>query len=121
MNNLIKQNELTDTDIEQLDSQNMENIFNVYADGDGSYYYNLLKTVNFPEDLNPSVYDIYTAQPKDTWPLIAWKHYGNVKLWWIVCAVNQVDNPVGQPAQGAAIKILKPSVIRSVLSELKEL
>ena len=116
----MKQNEIPDFDIEKLTAQNLENIFNVYQDDNENYYYNVLKSVSFPEDLDPLVYTEYVTQPKDTWPLIAWNFYRDVKLWWIICAVNQIANPVGQPKPGTKLKILSNSIVRDVLVQIKE-
>ena len=116
----MKQNEIKDKNIKKLDPQNIENLFNIYNNEDGSYYYNILKTVNFPEELDPNIYSTYTTLPKDTWPLIAWKFYGDVRLWWIICAVNNIIDSVGQPKIGTTIKILGSNIVRDVLVQIKE-
>jgi LysM repeat protein len=102
----------------KLTPQNYENIFNVFQDGDGYYYYNLIKTVNFPTDLDATTYSEYTTQLNDTWALIAWNFYRNVKMWWIICAANQILNPVIQPAVGTKLKIINTVTARSVLNSL---
>jgi len=74
----MKQNDIInnkiDVTLKKLDSQNLENLWNIHTTEDGEYFYNLLKTVNFPSDLDPTIYGTYTTVPGDTWPLIAWKH-----------------------------------------------
>ena len=105
----------------KITPQNYENIFNVYEDEDeGWYYYDLLKKVNFPEDLNPNVYTFYTVNRGDIWPTLAWKFYRNVKLWWIICAANQIQNPTQLPAPGTQLKILNTTTIRNILNQLKD-
>lgn len=104
----------------KLTPQNYENIFNVYVDKDTEmYYFNLLRTVNFPEDLDPRVYYTYVVGPTDTWPTISWKHYKNVKLWWIICSANQIQNPTDHPKSGTVLKIITPQYIRSIIHNLK--
>jgi LysM repeat protein len=116
----MKQNDLTINDIKKLAPQNIENLWNIYFDEEiDGYFYNILKTVNFPENIEPTIYGTYTSQPGDTWPLIAWKHYLDVRLWWIVCALNRIENPVGQPEPGTAIKILSVDIVRQILIDIK--
>jgi len=103
-----------------LDPQKMENIFNVYTDDDSYYYYNLLKSVYFPEDLDPTYYTTYTVVPKDTWPLISWKNYQTTNLWWLLCAVNQIINPTEPLEPGTILRILNVDVVRNVMVEINQ-
>jgi hypothetical protein len=103
----------------KITPQNYENIFNVYQDEDGFYYYNILKTVNFPAELDPSVFQEYTTGYNDTWPIISWKFYHSVKLWWLICAANQIVNPVEQPKAGTVLKIINSTVARNILNNLE--
>jgi hypothetical protein len=113
----MKHNEVPNVSI-QLTPQNYENIFNVHQDKDDMYYYDLLKKVNFPENLNENTFKVYSVTRGDSWALIAWKHYRNVKLWWTICAVNQITNPTQLPETGSQIKIINATVIRSILNQL---
>jgi len=115
-----KQNEINDVAIKKLSAQNIENLFYISQRENGQYFYNMLKTVNFPDDINPSLYSNYETKPKDTWPTIAYDFYKDVRLWWLICSVNQIDNPVEQPLPGTVIKILRANTVRNVLNKLKE-
>lgn len=114
----MKQNDITDKSIEKLAAQNIENLFNVYDDN-GVYFYNILRTINFPDDVLANLYYTYVTNPGDTWPLISWNAYKDVKLWWIVCSLNNIQNPVAQPVAGTVLKILNPDIVREVLMEIK--
>jgi hypothetical protein len=103
-----------------LTPQNYENIFNVYEDGDGFYYFNLLRTVNFPTDLDTNSYQLYVTDYGDMWPLIAWKMYRNVKLWWVVCAANGIIDPTVAPKPGTQLKIINRIIIKDLLNQIKE-
>jgi hypothetical protein len=113
---------ITDIKIKSTDitSENYENIFNIYTDEDGFYYYNLLRKVDFPDDLDSNVYDYYETKGTETYPNIAYDAYKSVKLWWIVCAANQIDDPTKQPTAGTLLKIIKPSYIRIILARMRE-
>ena len=116
----IKQNEIKDVVIKKLSAQNLENLFSVFQKADGQYFYNILKIVNFPEDIDPTLYTYYETKPKDTWPLIAYNIYKDVRLWWIICSANQIVNPVVQPIAGSMLKILTPDIVRTILTQIKE-
>ena len=45
----MKQNQIDE--LSKLEPENMENMFNVYQEKDGMYYYNLLRTIEFPDNL----------------------------------------------------------------------
>ena len=105
--------------IYKITSDSYENIFNVYESDDGYYFYNILKRVCFPIDLNPNIYNFYETKPKDSYPLISWKHYNTIKLWWLVCATNQIINSVEQPKIGTILKIIKPFYVRQILSTIE--
>lgn len=106
--------------IVEITSENYENIFNVYTDENQFYYYNLLKKVDFPDDLDPDVYDYYQTLPIDTYPNIAYTFYKNITLWWLICATNHIDNPIKQPEAGTLLKILKPFYVKNVLSRMNQ-
>lgn len=115
---MTKQNDINDVNY-RLNSQQYENVFNVYEDSDIGYFYNLLRTINFPEDLDPDTYDIYVIESGDTWPQISWRVYSSVFLWWVICAVNQIQDPTKVPAPGIKIKILRPFYVKNLLNDVR--
>lgn len=102
----------------EISTENYENVFNIYTDENDFYYFNLLKKVDFPDDIDPNIYDYYEALPDDFYPLISYKFYNNIKLWWIVCAVNHIDDPTSAPIAGTLLKIIKPYYIQVILSKV---
>lgn len=112
-----KQNNISD--LPSLDAYAFENIFNVYREKD-VYFYNLLKTVNFPQSIDSSFYSNYTV-PFDniTWTNISFIHYHTTNLWWLICSVNNIQNPVEFPKAGTVLKILNPEVVTSVVKTIK--
>ena len=103
-----------------ITSENYENIFNIFSDENDFYYYNLLKKVDFPEDLDPDVFDYYKTLPSETYPNISYKAYKNVTLWWLICASNHIDDPTKQPEAGTILKIIKIDFVKNVLARLTE-
>ena len=59
-----KQNDIKDVVIDKLSAQNLENLFYIFKRDNGQYFYNILKTVNFPEDIDPQIYTQYETSLK---------------------------------------------------------
>ena len=99
---------------------NLENTFNVHQelDEEEKYFYNILKTVNIPEDLDPEYYDLYTVKYGDMWPTLAHRFYKNVNLWWLICATNQIQNATENPKTGINIKKIKSGYVTEILNEI---
>jgi nucleoid-associated protein YgaU len=115
----MKHNEVPEIS-HKIKPQNYENIFNVYFDSDNEwYFYNILRKVNFPDNLDTGVYSVYRVMHGETWPGLAWKFYKNVKLWWVICAVNKVYDPTDDPTGGTELKILTANTVRSILNEIQ--
>ena len=112
----MKQNQITD--LPKLDIENLENMFNVYQDQDGMYFYNLLQTVVFPQNLPLSLFVSYTIKYGDTWPYISFKTLDTPNLWWIILLANNIQNPITPLVNGTTIKIPKTTVVKEVLSQI---
>jgi hypothetical protein len=112
----MKQNSISD--LNRLYSENMENIFNVYTDDMGMYYYNLLQTISFPTDLPPNLFKPYTISYGDTWPFISFKTLNHPNLWWIILLANNIQNPITSLVVGTTIRIPLPVVVREVVAQI---
>lgn len=112
-----KQNDISE--LPYLDTFRYENLFNVYQNNNNQYFYNILSKINFPADMDETFYTIYTV-PSDqvSYTFISDKFYGTITLWWLICAVNNIQNPVQFPKAGSSLKILLPSVARNVIQQL---
>jgi len=118
--------------LDKLHPENMENIFNVYQEADGLYYYNLLQTIAFPQDLPLNLFTSYNVTYGDTWPYISYKNYNTPNLWWIILLANNIQNPmtlVTNPSPtftpplnsivpGSTIRIPIAVVVKDVLAQI---
>ncbi len=111
----MKQNQIQD--LKKLKNENFENIFNVYQES-GMYYYNLLQTIHFPQDLPQSLFTTYVISYGDTWPLISFKNYKTPNLWWLILLANGINNPLEPLVLSTTIKIPVNSVVREVLTQI---
>lgn len=112
----MKQNQITN--LERLSPENLENIFNVYKDQDGMYFYNLLQTIVFPRNLPPSLFTTYSSVYGDTWPFISFKTLNNPNLWWLILLANNIDNPTTAIPNGTVILIPKQAVVQEIISQI---
>lgn len=103
-----------------IGDHNYERIFNVYIDDNKFYAFNINKTIHFPDDLDPSLIEYVRINGNLAWSHISFKIYGTIKLWWLICLVNKILNPVILPRAGTVIKIIKPDAVEHVLGQINE-
>jgi hypothetical protein len=114
----MKQNSIVS--LNKLKTENYENIFNVYREENGLYYYNLIQTVVFPSNLPKGLFSVYEIGHGDSWPYISYKVYNTPNLWWIILLANQIDNPTNNPVPGSLLKIPKTDIVKEVLAQIKK-
>lgn len=105
-------------DLPRLKNENFENIFNVYATEEGQYYYNLLQTVVFPQNLPDGYFDFYDIEYGDTWPYISYKVYNSTGSWWIILLANNINNPITSLVPGTRIKVPKMRIVKLIISQI---
>jgi len=113
----LKTNDIPNVQYKILFSH-LENLFNVYEDTDGQYFYNILKTVSIPEEIGPEFFDYYTVGQDDMWPIIAYRFYNNVSLWWLICSANQIQDATQKPEAGTVLKIIKNEYVTDILNKI---
>lgn len=115
----MKANDITQIQY-SISESNFENVFNVYEDKNSEkYFYNILKTVIIPEDLDEEYYDNYSVKFGDMWTTISYKFYNDVSLWWVVCVANQIDDATKNPKIGSTIKIIKSQYLPEIINRLE--
>jgi hypothetical protein len=107
-------------DLPKISSYRYENFFNIYTDSDDFKFYNLLRSINLFPANNSEVEDVYNTTFNDTWHLISYKKYNTIDLWWLVCAYNDIQNPVKMPEPGTQLKLLKSNYVSPIISELNK-
>lgn len=112
----MKQNQISQ--LPKLDVESYENIFNVYQDDNGMYYYNLLQTISFPSNLPLSLFTSYVVKYGDSWPFISYKNFNTPNLWWLILLANNIQNPLEPLINGTVLKIPKTEVVKEVLAQI---
>ena len=98
-----------------------ENIFNVYEhDGEVPYtYYDILTKVSIPSDIDPDYLNKFTIPSEMPWTTISYNIYGTQHLWWLLCLLNNIKNPVKLLEAGSEIIALKEIYLSDIYSTLK--
>ena len=106
------------SELPRITEEKYENIFNVYLDENNRYYYNLLETITFPQNLPDAFFTTYTIQPGDILPFISYKLFNSINVWWIVALANQINNPTLPLEVGTQLKIPNTNIIREIISQI---
>lgn len=103
-----------------LTTYRLENLFKVYKNDSDKYFYNLLNTINIPDDINPAFFTTYTVPSNNVpWTYISYINYGTPELWWLICSTNKINNPINFAAGGTQLKILVPEIVTNILASIK--
>ncbi len=102
-----------------LRPQQYENIFNVYEDKDGFYFYNLLQNVILP-DLPENYTHLVTTDKGDTWTTISWAAYGTIHLWWTILLLNKIQNPLQMPEPGTVLKYIRKEHLGYLIKSISQ-
>ena len=103
-----------------LELYRYENIFKLYKQGENDYYYyNILKKIKIPEDINEEIFDF--VKLPDAMPLttLSYRIYGTTYLWWLIMIVNDISNPMSIES-GKRVRIVKKPFLRILLENIKE-
>ena len=106
-------------DLPDLEDTRYENVFKL-AKSDKFFFYNIIKKISIPDDLQSDIYYEYRISSTQPWTQLSNEIYGTQNLWWIICLVNKVFNPIGNPELGEVYKIIKPDYINIILQEIKK-
>lgn len=104
-----------------LEPYRYENIFKLYQTGDKDFYfYNILKKLQIPQDINNNLFHITTLPPGMPFTTLSYNLYGTTYLWWLICAINEIKNPFDQSLAGMRIKVLKKDYVKPVLDSIQQ-
>lgn len=110
-----KRNDISE--LTNISEYKYENLFQVYSLS-SYYFYNILNRVTFPSDIDGDFFDYYTVDKSLPWTIISYNVYNTIDLWWLICALNGIENPVAFPERGTQLKMLKPIYVREVIDQI---
>lgn len=107
------------SDIINLTNYNIEKYTPVEIDDDGFQFFNLMTTVNIPENINPIYTETYIPRESETFQTISYKKYGTIKLWWLICATNFIFDTTNGAVAGYPLTIIKKEYVQAILNGLR--
>ena len=102
----------------EISDRNIETKIPVAVDKNGMLFFNLMSKVSIPYNINPVFYDLYTPKKNESFQTIAYKFYGNIKLWWVICETNKLFNITEGAAADVPLKIIKKQYIYDIIKEI---
>lgn len=117
---MLGQYQIQIPELPALSRFNYERIFRLYKTENNQYYYNLLQSITMPNEVDETKIYYMTVRQRQPWVMISFKAYQTIELWWLICLINKIDNPLTMPQSGTVLKILKPEFIPQVLKEIDE-
>ena len=107
-------------ELPRISKNAFENLFKVYKQDDGIYFYNILRTMHFPDELDQKYYYTYTITSPEPLTNLSFKFYGDIELWWLICLANKIDNPVELLEGGTTIRVIRSKYIENIIKKLKD-
>ena len=107
-------------ELEGLNPSRYENIFKIYKDSDSLYFYNILNNIIVPDDIDQQFYYTIKVNRRIPWTTLSYEQYATIDLWWLICLLNKIDNPVKFAEPGTELKILKRSYLPTILNIIQK-
>ena len=107
-------------DLATLDFARYENIFKLYKDSNSIYFYNILNSIQVPDDIDKQYFYTVKINRKIPWTTISYEQYATIDLWWLICLINKIDNPIKFVEPGTELKILKRSYLPAILNIMQK-
>jgi hypothetical protein len=104
-------------ELPKLNEFRYENLLTVYQ-LDGYYVYNLINSLSMDTDLDQDFYYDWVVDKPIPWTGISYIHYETINLWWLICIVNGIMNPIQIIEAGNTLKILKPEYVRIIIDKV---
>ena len=114
----LKNNEIKA--LSKISKSRYENIFNVGTNNE-YYFYNIIKTVKFPEDLSPGIFYNKTITNKVPYTAISFDVHSTQDLWWFILLTNNITNPISVVQPGTVLKIIKKEYVEDIINNILKL
>ena len=107
-------------ELSNLPDNRYENIFNM-GTNNNYFFYNIIKTIKFPEELDSNIFDYKIINQKLPYTAVSYNVYGTQNLWWLILLSNNITNPVDVITPGTRLKIIKSKFVKDIVNTIIEL
>jgi len=111
------QNQIKDLPV--LNRYRYEKIFRVYKNNGTQYFYNIIQSLNLPDQIDETKIYYINAKQNEPWTSISFRAYKTIELWWLICLLNKIFNPLTFPDSGTALKVLRPQYLSEIFNEIE--
>ncbi len=103
-----------------LKAMDLENFFNVYADKNGNFVYNLNNSIYF--NVQKGSLDEYTLSHDMHWTLISYMLYGTTRFAWLLMKVNNItaENIFQKKKTGEKILFIPKDELSPIVDSINE-
>ena len=100
----------------QRSKDDFSRIFDTVAGADGFNRYLINRGMYLNSaNISPSMITMYTVRLNDMYTNISFNFYGTIDLWWLVCKMNDINNPFERLNPGTILKILNREYVNSII------
>jgi hypothetical protein len=114
------------TQLKQLDLEHYERIFKIYTTGNSDkefYFYNILKKITLPENIDSNFLDFYTVSSPLPLTTISHNIYDDIRLWWLIFIINSsvIGKDIFVVPGGTQLKFIKSQYLSIVFNQITKL
>ncbi len=106
---------------EDLSNVSQLKLFNILQDEDGVQLQNVWRSYSLNDEVTGQTvfYDTYEMEDEEWWDNISYSFYNTPALWWVLCIMNNVQNPFEEIEPGQETKILRGAYLYQLIKEME--
>ena len=110
---------------EFISKKDLSNLFHVYTDRNldepTNKVFNIMRTLHLIniDDIPLSYFQYYQVKLNDTWPLISYKLYGTIELWWLLLKMNDIKDPFYEPEMDSYLRYVSKDEANNIIQTIQ--
>jgi hypothetical protein len=106
---------------EDLANTSQLKLFNILLDENNTRLQNVWRSYSLNELITDETifYQTYEIQNEDWWDNISEIFYDSPNLWWVLCIMNNIENPFEEIEAGQETKVLRENYLYQLIKEME--
>ena len=111
----------TDITGEDLANTSQLKLFNILQDENNVKLQNVWRSYSLNELITDETifYQTYEMNDDDWWENVSYQYYDSPNLWWVLCIMNNVENPFEEIEPGQETKVLRENYLYQLIKEME--